>query len=208
MQDVVPLAYEIGRVYKAVGEMTGRELAEALAQPLAQRAQQCLQRGDRPSNVRAWSDLLYGLTQLGLVVSEQNSSPVAHNQVSHALQRVLQEAVQRLPDLLKLSGCTAQDVSTTLLAFAWAGYRGDLGPVTAALASNLVGCLGGAKPQANANVLWALAKLDEAGVVGTSGADVFSCALDGLLRQLDECNAQDFSNALSCWRRYASVHRP
>jgi hypothetical protein len=56
--------------------------------------------------------------------------------------------------------------------------------------------LGNAKPQACANIVWALGKLAEAGVVGAYNADVFTCALDGLFRQLYDSMPQHLSNAL------------
>jgi hypothetical protein len=52
------------------------------------------------------------------------------------LQYLLDQGAQQLPALLEKDGSVAQDVSMTLLAYAYAGYTGDLGHVTEALASN------------------------------------------------------------------------
>jgi hypothetical protein len=184
------------------GQATIIPLAEAISQHAAARIQQ----GDAPPVVHSWKDLLYGLTKAGLVVNmEGNASPQAVKQHSPHLQQLLDQGAQHLPALLTTQGSAAQNVSLTLLACAYAGYTGDLGPVTQALASNLAGCLQDAKPQNLANIVWALGKLFELGQEERQQADVqpmsysqqlFSYVLSGLYRQLGDTKLLDISNAV------------
>jgi hypothetical protein len=69
------------------------------------------------------------------------------------------KATDDLPELLSSNGAMGQEVSMISLAFAWAGYTGDLGPATQALADNPEQCLRKAAPQALANILWSLGRL-------------------------------------------------
>jgi hypothetical protein len=183
-----------------------RERTSPLVAAAAEHAALRLKQGNSLPAVRSWCDLLYGLTMAGLVVNMQdNASPVAVNQVSPHLQQLMDEGVQRLPALLSTQGAVAQNVSLTLLSYAYAGYTGDLGPVTQALASNLEGCLQGAYAQNVSNVLWALGKLCDMGrheqqqpssPPGAYNQTLFSYALNELHSKLGMAKPQDISNAV------------
>jgi hypothetical protein len=203
MPDLCALAYSLHEMMEVLP--SGITTLQ-LAQHVAQHATSQIQLGVMPPSVQAWCDLLYGLTKAGLVVNMQdNSSPVAVNQVSPHLQQLMDEGVQRLPGLLVTQGAVAQVVSLTLLSYAYAGYTGDLGPVTQALASNMEGCLQGVKPQECSNVLWALGKLCDMGrheqqqpstQPGAYSQELFSYALGQLHSKLDTAKPQGVSNAV------------
>jgi hypothetical protein len=156
--------------------------------------------------VRAWCDLLYGLTKAGLVVNmEDNASQEAVKQHSPHLQQLLDAGAQHLPGLLSTQGAAAQNVSLTLLACAYAGYTADLGPVIQALASNSKGCLQDADPQALANILWALGKLCELRQQEYHQVDMqlityrqrlFNYCLGGVHRHFAKAKPQEVSNAV------------
>jgi hypothetical protein len=134
------------------------------ASALARRAADSLQQGDLPTTPRFWSELLYGLTKAGLVVdTEVNASQTKRQQANIHLQQLLDAGVTHLPSLLASKGAAAQDVSMTLLAYAYAGYAGDLGAVVQAVGNNLDRCLQRPVPQGIANALWALGKLCDMG---------------------------------------------
>jgi hypothetical protein len=137
------------------------------ASAIAQHAVDSLQQGDLPTTPRFWSELLYGLTKVGLVINaEMNASQIAkqHQQTNIHLHQLLDEGVMYLPSLLASKGAAAQDISMTLLAYAYAGYTGNLGPVVQAVADNLDRCLQRPAPQGIANTVWALGKLCDMGV--------------------------------------------
>jgi hypothetical protein len=159
MQDLCALAYTLPGLSQALSSQASiLPLAHAIAEHAASR----IHRGDAPPIVRSWCDLLYGLTKAGLVADlEHNASQESVKHHSPHLQHLLDVAAQQLPALLRNQGAVAQDVALPLLAYAYAGYTGDLGPVTQALASNLEGCLRDAKAQSLATIVWALGKLCE-----------------------------------------------
>jgi hypothetical protein len=110
---------------------------------------------------------------------------------------------------LRSQRAEARNISLTFYAYAAAGYTGDLGPVTQALANNLEGCLQGAKPQECSNILWALGKLSDHWrhgshnplvESGTYNESVFSWALGQLAYHLEQrhqqLNSQSISNAV------------
>jgi hypothetical protein len=203
MTDVCALAFSLHDLGQA---MQDKASVVDLAERIAQHAALQVQLGSPPPSVRSWCDLLYGLSKAGLVVNmEGSASPEAVKQHSPHLQQLLDQGAQHLPALLSAQGAPAQSVSLTILAFAYAGYTGDLGPVTQPLASNLEGCLQGAKPQECSNILWALGKLCELGQEERQQGDMklisyrqqlFSYALGGLYRQLGEAKPQEISNAV------------
>jgi hypothetical protein len=134
------------------------------ASDIARHAADSLQQGNLPTTPRFWSELLYGLTKAGLVVdTETNASQTTKQQTNIHLQQLLDEGVRRLPSLLASKGAAAQDVSMTLLAYAYAGYAGDLGAVVQAVEKDLDRCLQRPAPQGIANILWALGKLCDMG---------------------------------------------
>jgi hypothetical protein len=155
--------------------------------------------------VQSWKDLLFGLTKAGLVVNtEINASQAAVKQHSPHLQQLLDQGAQHLPVLLSTQGAAAQNIALTLLAFAYAGFTGDLGPVTQALASNLEGCLQDAVPQDCSNIVWALGKLCELrpqeclldSHTAGHNQQLFSYLLRELCRQLGAATPQAISNAV------------
>jgi hypothetical protein len=203
VQDLCALAYRLPDFMAVLRDPSGvLPLTEAVAQHAAAR----IQRGDAPSIVRSWCDLLYGLTKAGLVVNiDRNASQVAVKQDSPHLQQLLNAGAQQLPALLQSQGAVPQDVSLTFMAYAYAGYTGDLGPVTQALASNLEGCLNEVKPQDCSNILWALGKLCELRQQERWQADVQLATYDQelsyhllgeLRKQLGEVSPQALSNAV------------
>jgi hypothetical protein len=156
------------------------------ASAIAQHAAATIRQGDVPTTPRQWSELLHGLTKAGLVVNtDVNASQTAkhHQHGSPHLQQLLDEGVRQLPSLLRSKGAVAQDVSMTLLAYAYAGYTGDLGPVTQAVADNLEGCLQKPAPQNFSNILWALGKLCEMWPVTHQQPGVQATAYNQLLFQ-------------------------
>jgi hypothetical protein len=203
MPDVCALAFslhDLGQALHKEASIVG------LAERIAQHAALQTQLGCAPPSVRSWCDLLYGLSKAGLVVNmEGSASPETVKQHSPHLQQLLDQGAQHLPSLLRTQGAAAQDVSLTLLAYAYAGYTGDLGPVTQALASNLEGCLQDVKPQECSNIVWALGKLSvlrqqEGEQVNTQltsyRQQLFSYALRGLCQQLRDASPQAISNAV------------
>jgi hypothetical protein len=203
IQDLCGLAYRLPRLGEALRSQANvLPLAEAVAQHAAARIQQ----GDAPPIVRSWCDMIYGLTKAGLVANiNSNASQGAVKQHSPHLQQLLDVAAQQLPSVLQSQGAMAQDVSLTLLSYAYAGYTGDLGPVTQALASNLEGCLQSIEPQHAGNIVWALGKLcelrqQEGQQVSMQPAGcnqkLFSYLLGELCRQLGEARSQAISNAV------------
>jgi hypothetical protein len=194
MPDVCALAFSLHDLGQVVHEETSiPELAERIAQHAALQ----VQLGCAPPSVLAWKDLLHGLTKAGLVANMDNqASQEAVKQHSTELQQLLDQGAQHLPSLLSAQGAAAQNVSLTLLAYAYAGYTGDLGPVTQALASNLEDCLQGAKPQECSNILWALGKLCQLRQQECQNHKLFSHLLGELLRQLGEAKPQEVSNAV------------
>jgi hypothetical protein len=176
-----------------------------LARAISHEAALHIHCGDTPHIARLWSDLLYGLTKAGLVANkEDNASQAAVKQHSPHLQQLLGQGVQQLPFLLSVADAAAQSVSLTLLAYAYAGYTGDLGPITQALASNLEGCLQDVKPQECSNILWAPGRLCEMGQRGCQhelhpaahNQQLFSYLLRELCRQLGKATPQTISNAV------------
>jgi hypothetical protein len=200
IQDLCALAYTLPGLGQALrSQASVLPLAHAIAEHAALR----IQRADTPPIVRSWCDLLYGLTKAGLVANiDSNASQEAVKQDSPHLQHLLDVAAQQLPALLRNQGAVEQDISLTLLAYAYAGYTGDLGPVTQALVSNLDGCLRGAMPQNAGNILWALGKLCDMGQqehqqsVNATPTMLFSYCLGALQRQLAEVKPQEVSNAV------------
>jgi hypothetical protein len=209
IQDLCALAYRLPDFIQTLP--SGASIIP-LARSIAELAAVYIEQGDAPPIVRSWCDLLYGLTKAGLVVNmEVNASPVAVKQHSPRLQQLMDEGAQRLPALLASQGAVAQDVSLTLLAYAYAGYTGDLGPVTQALASNMEGCLQGAYAQNVSNTLWALGKLCEmehqklapadakqqpSTQPGAYSQELFSYALGELHSNLEMAKPQGVSNAV------------
>jgi hypothetical protein len=189
-----------------------RGSAALAASAIAQHAADSLQQGGLPTTPRSWSELLYGLTEAGLVINaEINASQSAkqHQHTSIHLQQLLDEGVRHLPSLLVSEGAAAQDVSMTLLAYAYAGYTGDLGPVVQAVANNLDRCLQRPAPQNIPNALWALGKLcdmwqslhQQPGVQsGAYNKQVFSYAVQQLSSDVQANNpqltAQNISNTV------------
>jgi hypothetical protein len=207
MQDVCAVANGLPGLQRALGSNDSViKLAHAIAKHAAARIQQ----DDAPPIVRSWCDLLYGLTKAGLVVNtELNASPETVKEHSPDLQYLLDQGAKQLPALLEKDGAVAQDVSMTLLAFPYAGYTGDLGPVTQALASNLRACLQRAAPQGSANILWALGKLcstsknmhQQPGVQpGAYNREVFSYLVENVMQAVKarniQCKPQHISNAV------------
>jgi hypothetical protein len=136
---------------------------------------------------------------------DKSASKEAVKQHSPDLQQLLDQGAQHVPSLLRTQGAAAQSVGLILLAYAYAGYTGDLGLVTQALASNLEGCLQGAKPQQCSNIVWALGKLWELRQHECQQAElqlisyrqqVFSYCLSELNKQLGEASPQAISNAV------------
>jgi hypothetical protein len=203
IQDLCALACTLPGLGAAMGsQATVIPLAEAISQHAAARSPHV----DAPPVVHAWKDLLYGLTKAGLVVNmEDNASQEAVKQHSPHLQQLLDQGAQHLPALLTTQGAAAQSVSLTLLAYAYAGYTGDMRPIVQALASNPKGCLKEVKPQECSNILWALGKLCE--LRQQEGLQVemqlaayrqhlFSYCLRELHRQLGDASPQAISNAV------------
>jgi hypothetical protein len=203
MQDLCSLANTLRGMLKALGS---HDSVLPLARAIAARTAACIKQDSNPPTVRAWRDLLYGLTKAGLAVNtDLSASPGGVKEHSADLQYLLDQGAQQLPVLLGSNGAMGKDVSLTLLAYAYAGYTGDLGPVTHALASNPEGCLHDAKPQALANILWALGKLcsmmqqkhQQLDIQPTAyNHKVFSYVLGELHRQLAEAKPQEVSNAV------------
>jgi hypothetical protein len=100
----------------------GRGKVSSAATAIAQHAADSLHQGDLPTTPRFWSELLYGLTKAGLVVDAGiNASQTSAQLTNIHLQQLLDKGVQHLPSLLVGKGAAAQDVSMTLLAYAYAG---------------------------------------------------------------------------------------
>jgi hypothetical protein len=146
-----------------------------------------------------------------VINAEINASQSAkqHQHTSIHLQQLLDEGVRHLPSLLVSEGAAAQDVSMTLLAYAYAGYAGDLGPVLQAVADNLDRCLQRLAPQNISNALWALGKLCDIWVVthqqpgvqsGAYNKQVFSHAVQQLSSIVQasspQLTAQNISNTV------------
>jgi hypothetical protein len=203
MQDLCALASSLPGLGAAMG---GQARVIPLAEAIVEHAAARIRRGDTPPIVQSWKDLLYGLTKAGLVANmEGTASQQAVQQHSTHLQQLLDQGAQHLPALLSAQGAAEQNVSLTLLAYAYAGYTGDLGPVTQALASNLEGCLLGPKPQECSNILWALGKLCELRLQEGQQVDLqptvhtqqlFIYLVSELHRQLGGIKPQDVSNAV------------
>jgi hypothetical protein len=207
MQDLCALAYALPGFADVLG---GHNSVLPLARATARHAAARIQRGGRlhtPPIMRSWCDLLYGLTKAGLVVNTDfNASLSAVKEHSPDLQFLLHQGAQQVLALLEKDGAVAQDVSLTLLAFAYAGDTGDLGPVTRALASDLEGCLQRAAPQGIANILWALGKLcsmqqgmhQQPGVQpGAYNREVFSYLVTQLSRHVQASHPQLDTQAIS-----------
>jgi hypothetical protein len=202
MQDLCALASALPGLQVAQGSHDSvLPLAHAIAEHAADRTQQ----RDAPPIVRSWCDLLYGLTKAGLVMkTDLSASPGTVKQHSNGLQYLLQKGAQQLPRLLERDGGLPQDVSLILLAFAYAGFTGDLGPVIQALASNLEGCLRNAIPQDCSNIVWSLGKLCRTWQdvhqqpAGAYNREVFSYLIKQLGRHVQASNpqltSQDVSN--------------
>jgi hypothetical protein len=206
MQDVCAVANALPGLQRA---LASNDSVLPLARAIARHAAARIQQGDAyaPPFVRSWCDLLYGLTKAGLVVNtDLNASLATVKEHSSDLQYLLGQGAQQLPALLQEDGSVAQDVSMTLLAYVYAGYTGDLGPVTQALASNLEECLQRAAPQGISNILWALGKLcsmqqgmrQRPGVQpGAYNREVFSYLLTLLSRQVQASHPQLSTQAIS-----------
>jgi hypothetical protein len=200
MQDVCAMANALPGLQRALGSNDSVfRLAHATARQAAARIRQG--EAHAPPIVRSWCDLLYGLTKAGLVVNtELNASLAAVKEHSPDLQYLLDQGAQQLPALLEKDGAVAQDVSMTLLAYAYAGYTGDLGPVTQALASNLRACLQRAAPQGITNILWALGKLCSMQQPGAYNREVFSYLVSQVCSHVQardaKVTAQDISNTV------------
>jgi hypothetical protein len=201
MLDFCALVFTLHDFEAVLGQGDVLELAESAAQHAALR----LQLGDTPPSVQAWKDLLYGLTMAGLMVSTDRAARRGGFNNTH-MQQLMDASVEHLPAVLGSQRAEARNVSLTFLAYAYAGYTGDLGPVTQALASNLEGCLQNTHPQNLANILRALGKLSECWRHGTHPTHVhsiFSWALTKLGEQLQQgqrqLKSQDISNSVySC----------
>jgi hypothetical protein len=203
MPDLCALAYSLHEMEEV---LDGDGAVVQLAQSVAQHAALHVHQGVVPTSVQAWCDLLYGLTKAGLVASPgNNANPKELQQHSPHLQTLLDKGAQHLPELLTTQGARPQVTSLTLLAYAYAGYTGDLGPLIQALASNLQGCLQGVKPQECSNTLWSLGKLCEMGQQGHQCSNVqpaaynrvlFSYALGELHSKLAVARPQNVSNAV------------
>jgi hypothetical protein len=203
IQDLCGLAYRLPDFMAVLPDPSD---VLPLAGAVAQHAVPRIRRGDAPPIVRSWCDLLYGLTKAGLVANiDVNASQGAGKQHSPHLQQLSSVAAQQLPALLYDQRAVAQDVSLTLLSYAYAGYTGDLGPVTQALASNPEGCLQRIEPQHAGNISWALGKLGELRQQGGQQSSMqpaaynkqlISYLLGKLARQLGEAKTQAISNAV------------
>jgi hypothetical protein len=199
MMDLCALAFTLHDFEEVVGNQDDiLQLAQATSEHAALR----LQLGDVPPSMQAWKDLLYGLTMAGLVVSADRAAEGVGSESIH-LQQLLDGGAQHLPAVLRSQAAEARNVSLTFLSYAYAGYTGDLGPVTQALASNMERCLQDAIPQALSNILWALGKLSESwrhGTHPTHVQSIFSWALGKLKSQLQlgqlQRNSQTLSNAV------------
>jgi hypothetical protein len=197
--DLCAFAFTLHDLEEVVGNQGAiRRLAQATAKHATLR----LQLGDMPPSMQAWKDLLYGLTMAGLVVSTDRAAGRVEAESIH-LKQLLDAGAQHLPAVLRSQAAEARNVSLTLLAYAYAGYTGDLGPVIQALASNLEGCLQDAIPQALSNIVWALGKLSESwrhGTYPTHVHFVFSWALGQLGEHVQQrqhqTGSQEFSNAV------------
>jgi hypothetical protein len=187
--DLCAFAFTLHDIEEVVGNQGAiRRLAQATAKHATLR----LQLGDMPPSMQAWKDLLYGLTMAGLVVSVDRAAEREGVESIH-LQQLLDAGAQHLPAVLRSQAAEARNVSLTLLAYAYAGYTGDLGPVIQALASNLEGCLQDVKSQECSNTLWALGKLSESwqhGAHHTHVQSIFSWALGKLGEQIQQRQRQ------------------
>jgi hypothetical protein len=196
MLDLCALAFTLHDFEEVLGSKGDiLRLAHATAEHAALR----LQLGDIPPSMQAWKDLLYGLTMAGLVVTTDRAAEREGSESIH-LQQLLDGGAQHLPTVLRSQTAEARNVSLTLLAYAYAGYTGDLGPATQALASNLEGSLQDVKPQECSNIIWALSKLSESWRHGTHPTHVhsiFSWALGELGEQIQQRQRQLSSQAVS-----------
>jgi hypothetical protein len=189
MLDLCAFAFTLHDIEEVVGNQGAiRRLAQATAKHAALR----LRLGDMPPSMEAWKDLLYGLTMAGLVVSTDRAAGRVGAESIH-LQQLLDAGAQHLPAVLSSQTAEPRNVSLTFLAYAYAGYTGDLGPVIQALASNLQGCLRNSISQDCSNLVWALGKLSESRRLGihlTHVHSIFSWALGKLGEQVQQRQRQ------------------
>jgi hypothetical protein len=175
------------------------QLAQELTEHTSQRVSHTQQNG---LSLRAWSDLLWGLTAAGVNLGNTSSLLVLLEQGAMQVARLLSSS---------RSQGTLQDISLILVAYVHAGYAGDLSALVKALASRPQSRQakdrdkGG--PQELSNMLWALGKLGQANPSAYSPA-LFDWALHQLHSMVDQARPQHLSSAVyACaLARHSSSH--
>jgi hypothetical protein len=192
--DLCRFALTLPSLVAAQGSNTN---AWRLAEEVADCAASYVQQGIMPASVRQWQDLLYGLTKSGLVVNtEDNASQAAVKRHSRHLNMLLQAAAQQLPGLLSTQGAKPQEISLTVLAYAYAGYTArDLSSTVRTLGQRLDVCMSGAKPQELSNTLYAMGKLARAND-GIYSPTIFTHCLRALCSQVAAAKPQELSMAI------------